>query len=72
MKDKNGIDFDLFRDDPCPSCGGDIVYLGEEKQDRKPVHTLFCYHCQTFWEIECKAKRLLDAWKDICNREKND
>lgn len=59
--------------DPCPDCDGKIVYLGAEKNDhgRRPIHKLFCPSCIKIWEIEVNTKRLQEAWKDICEEEKD-
>lgn len=65
MQNPEEIDFD-----PCPNCGGKIMYLGADMTDS--AHTLMCTKCGAMWDIEVETERLQDAWKDICKNELHD
>ena len=56
--------------DPCPKCGGKIMYLGEDLSGS--AHTLMCTKCGQMWDIEVETERLQDAWKDVCKNELHD
>lgn len=58
--------------EPCPYCEGEVRYLGNSRVDGSKLltHTVMCKECNWMWDIEVETKRLQEAWKDICEEEK--
>lgn len=59
--------------EPCPYCEGEVRYLGSSRVDGSNLltHTVMCKECNRMWDIEVETKRLQEAWKDICDEEKD-